>query len=68
MGDLRKIAEQHSTTSLCSAITKAEFSAFGLLCEQDLGHHALVLVIQQMTMEYGHAFDDGVGRVQDDIN
>jgi hypothetical protein len=33
-------------------MAKVEFSAFALLREQDLGHHALVLVIQQMTMEY----------------
>ena len=38
------------------------------LSEQDLGHHALVLVIQQMTVEYRHALDDGVGKVEDDIH
>src|SRR2546426_8447460 len=36
--------------------------------EQDLGHHPLVLVIQQMTMKYRNALDDGVGEVQNDIN
>ena len=51
-GDLRKIAVQHSTMSLWSATARVEFSTFALLREQDLGHHALVLVIQQMTMEY----------------
>ena len=50
--DLRKIAMQHSTMSLYSAMARVEFSTFTLLREQDLGHHALVLVIQQMTMEY----------------
>src|ERR1700683_878233 len=38
------------------------------LLEQDLSHHALVLVIQQMTVEYRDAFDDGVGKVDNDIN
>jgi hypothetical protein len=42
-------------------------SAF-LLLEQDFGHHPLVLVIQQMTMKYRHTFDNGVGKVQDDIH
>ncbi len=51
-GDPRKIAVQHSTSSLWSAMAKAGFSTFALLREQDLGHHALVLVVQQMTMEY----------------
>ena len=48
-------------------MAKVEFT-FALLREQDLGHHSLVLVIQQMTMEYGHAFDDWVCKIQDDIN
>src|SRR6266566_5927763 len=39
-----------------------------LLLEQDLRHHALILVIQQMTMKYRHAFDDGIGEVQNHIN
>ena len=39
-----------------------------LLLEQDLGHHSLVFVIQQMTMEYRHALDDGIGEVQDHVN
>jgi hypothetical protein len=49
---LGKIAVQHSTSSLCSEMAKAGNSTFALLREQDLRHHALVLVIQQMTMEH----------------
>jgi hypothetical protein len=30
------------------------------LLEQDLGHHALVLMIQEMAMKYRHTLDDGV--------
>ena len=36
------------------------------LLEQDLGHHSVVFVIQQMTMKYRHPFDHGVGGVEDD--
>ena len=39
-----------------------------MLLEQDLGHHPLVFMIQQMTMKYGHALDDGVCNVQDYID
>ena len=38
------------------------------LLKEDLGHHPLVLVIQQMTMKYRHTLDDGVGEVEDDFN
>jgi hypothetical protein len=42
--------------SLVSTWKQSECQAgqptFSLFREQDLGHHALVLVIQQMTMEY----------------
>lgn len=37
------------------------------LLEQDLCHHPFVFMIQQMTMEYRHAFDDRIGEVQDHI-
>jgi hypothetical protein len=75
-GECQARAVQERPAEDCSATLNheplvsdgVEFSTFALLREQDLGHHALVLVIQQMTMEYGHALDDGVGRVQDDIN
>jgi cyclopropane fatty-acyl-phospholipid synthase-like methyltransferase len=39
-----------------------------LLLEQDLGHHALVLMIQQVTMEYRHTLNNWVGKIQDHIN
>src|SRR5579864_3183557 len=39
-----------------------------LLPEQNLGHHPLVLVIQQMAMEHRHTPDNWVGEVQDDIH
>src|ERR1700739_818144 len=39
-----------------------------LLPEQNLGHHSLVLVIQQMAMEHRHTPDDWVGKVQDDVH
>ena len=32
-----------------------------ILPEENLGHHSLVFVIQQMTMKYRHTFDNGVG-------
>ena len=38
------------------------------LFEQDLCHHALVLMAQQMTVEHRHASYDGVGKVHDEIN
>ena len=38
------------------------------LLEQDLRHHPLVFVIQQMTMEHGHALDDRIGEVEDYIH
>ena len=41
---------------------------FSRLLKQDLGHHAFVFVIQQMTMEHRHALDGGVSKIQDDID
>lgn len=38
------------------------------LLEQDLRHHSLVLVVQQMTMKQRHAFDRWVGEVQNNVN
>src|SRR5579864_9291557 len=38
------------------------------LPEQDLGHHPLVLVIQQMAMKHRHTPDDWVGKVQNDVH
>jgi len=38
------------------------------LFEQDLGHHSLVLVVQQMTMKYRHSLDDWLRQIQDHIN
>src|SRR5258706_9528129 len=49
-------------------MTKVEFSTFALFREQDLGHHAFILVIQQMAVKYRHAPDDRVGKVEDDVN
>src|ERR1039457_1454744 len=48
-------------------LLQRRFLPAGLL-EQDLGHHSLVFVIQQMTMKYRHTFDNRVGEVQDDIH
>src|ERR1700722_11388484 len=38
------------------------------LLEQNLCHHPLVLMIQQMTVEYRYSLDDRVGKVQDDVD
>src|SRR5260370_42519165 len=39
-----------------------------LIFAQDLRHHPLIIVIQQMTMKYRHTLDDVVGKVQDDVD
>ena len=38
------------------------------LLPQNLGHHPLVLVVQEMTMEDGHIFDDGISEVQNRVS
>jgi len=39
-----------------------------LLFEKDLGHHAFVLMAQQMTVEERYATDDGIGEVHHKID
>ena len=38
------------------------------LLEKYLGHHAFVLMAQQMTVEEGNAADDGVGEIHHQID
>src|SRR5207248_10730442 len=52
----------------CSVIDFLEFSQLLLVFQQDLSHHPLISVIQQMAMKYGHAPDDWVGEVKDDVH
>jgi hypothetical protein len=53
-------------SSLEVAIDTGDYAL--LLLEQDLSHHSLVLMVQEMTMKYRHTLNDGVGKVQDDID
>jgi hypothetical protein len=36
--------------------------------EQNLGHHALVFVIEKMAMKDGHTLNHGVGKIHDDVD
>lgn len=37
------------------------------LFEQNLGHHALIFVVQQVAMEHGHAANHRIGEIHDDV-
>lgn len=36
--------------------------------EQDLPHHSLIFVVQEMTVEDGHAPDDRIGEIHDYVD
>jgi hypothetical protein len=64
------ISRRHDSSEFTRALLSAAMPGHSsiLLLEHDFCHHAFVLVIQQMAMKYGHASDDGICKVQDDVH